>query len=625
MAVSRDLEFQSAPLTGAPLNLVFGPDSLLIRARTITADFTVDSDVTVDAFASGVSKVNAEFTIDSDVTVEATTFYDNRVTRYVGEPVRGTMAPAVPKEHDSTSDWQTSTVNLGGTVMSHQTAVKAGEGVLAGHGLADFKPQHVAQRWELGVGQSNSAAAAHETAIPQRNSRSGSWELGVQHGIDSASAFQKGIFKLLEKVAKHEVGKPVVMNFGAVAGASVHYTGLTFFVGPWGIAGNPAPGASTHPPVTPLPPRFWWSSNLVFEFPQDGSPNLVFNDSYTAQPVSVVVPVRSIYMVANSASLRRVDGNIYLPTFSMSLSLDTSSWTWGFTATLPGSTLASLEPASNGAPVEVEALINGVPYRALIEGISRNRSFGKSDISVTGRGKTSLLDAPYAPVKNFGNTGTRNASQLIDDVLTVNGVPMGWTVNFGLEDWSVPADVFNHQGSYISAINAIAGAAGGYVQPHATGQVLNVLPKYPTAPWNWGSTTPDYTLPADVTTTESIEWVEKARYNRVFVSGVRSGVLGQVTRAGTDGSVLAPMVTDALITHAIPARTRGLSVLADTGRIANVKLRLPVLAETGIITPGKMVRYVDGSTTRNGIVRSVGVEVGMPEIWQTIGVETHVN
>ena len=39
-----------------------------------------------------------------------------------------------------------------------------------------------------------------------------------------------------------------------------------------------------------------------------------------------------------------------------------------------------------------------------------------------------------------------------------------------------------------------------------------------------------------------------------------------MTRAGTAGDVLAPMVVDALITQAAAARQRGIAVLADTGR-----------------------------------------------------------
>ena len=130
-------------------------------------------------------------------------------------------------------------------------------------------------------------------------------------------------------------------------------------------------------------------------------------------------------------------------------------------------------------------------------------------------------------------------------------------------------------------------------------------------------------LPVDAVARESLRWVEKPGYNRVFVSGQDVGVLGQVTRAGTAGDVLAPMVVDALITEAAAARQRGIAVLADTGQQIEVSLRLPVLAETGIIEPGAFVEYQDGSVTRLGIVRSTQVEAGMPEVWQTLGVQSH--
>ena len=50
----------------------------------------------------------------------------------------------------------------------------------------------------------------------------------------------------------------------------------------------------------------------------------------------------------------------------------------------------------------------------------------------------------------------------------------------------------------------------------------------------------------DAVARESLRWLEKPAYNRVFVSGQDVGVLGQVTRAGTAGDVLAPMVVDPL-------------------------------------------------------------------------------
>jgi hypothetical protein len=380
--------------------------------------------------------------------------------------------------------------------------------------------------------------------------------------------------------------------------------------------------------VVPVHGQYTPSPHLLFWDTLFGS-HLVFGRKRHAvdpvAPGTIVIPVREVYMIINEATLTRVEGDISIPVSSMTLSLDVDSWAWGFAATISGRALGDLEPSTFGAPVEVEAMVNGVPYRALVESISSSREFGKHDLRVQGRGRTALLDTPYAPMQTFGNTGARTAQQLMGDVLTVNGVAMSWDVNWGLTDWLVPTGAFSHQGSYISALNVIAAAAGAVIQPHASLDQLYAMPRYAVAPWDWGTVTPDYDLPSALMTRESIDWAEKARYNRVFVSGVGQGVLGQVTRTGTAGDMLAPMITDALITHADAARQRGLSVLANTGRIAQVGLRLPVLPATGIITPGKMVRYVDGAEVRRGVVRSVAVDVSMPEIWQSITVETHVN
>ena len=379
------------------------------------------------------------------------------------------------------------------------------------------------------------------------------------------------------------------------------------------------------PPVRD--PCYLPDTHLLFDVAWASEVGLVFICERHATPLppfeTVVVPIRRIYMVVNNASLHRVDGNILLPTFRMTVGLDVDSWTWSFSAALPGRALADLEPAGNGSPVEVEAVINGTAFRALVESIERTREFGTNDLRITGRGKTALLDAPYAPILNFTNSQARTAQQLMGDVLTFNGVPLGWDVQWGMVDWSIPAGVFNHQGSYIGALNKIAASAGGYVQPHASSQIIKVLPRYPTVPWEWDTVTPDFQLPADVTSRESLRWLEKPAYNRVFVSGQEVGVLGQVTRTGTAGEILAPMVVDALVTNATAARQRGIAVLADTGRQIEVSLRLPVLAETGIIVPGAFVDYQDGSVSRRGLVRSTQVEAGLPEVWQTLGVQTY--
>lgn len=388
----------------------------------------------------------------------------------------------------------------------------------------------------------------------------------------------------------------------------------------------PRPGLSVLIPVEPPgpPPCYTPNGHLVFTAAHDGTGHLVFVCERTAPPGgTVVVPIKEVYLVINSAILIRVDGGVAIPTTSMSMSLDVDSWTWSFSASVPGYALADIEPVS-GVPVDVQATINGVPYRFVVESIRRERTFGRNDLRIGGRGRAAVLDAPYAPVMAFRNTFARTAEQIMNDILTDNGVPLGWTVDWNPDDWLVPAGVFNHQGSYISAMNQVAGSIAAYLQPHNTNETLRVLSRYPVAPWDWGDVTPDYELPSAVVTRESIEWRDKARYNRVYVMGQQVGVNGRVTRAGTAGDYLAPTIVDPLITQAVAARQRGIAVLSDTGRIATVGLRLPVLAETGVIAPGSFVKYVDGGIERIGLTRSVSVEVDLPSIWQTLGVETHV-
>lgn len=394
---------------------------------------------------------------------------------------------------------------------------------------------------------------------------------------------------------------------------------------------RPPAGTSAVPPIV-VPgdlcytPPLGDAVHLVFRDPWTDSTDLVFVcENHTTPPepgATVVVPIKGVYVVLNTSSLRRVDNGKLLPTFNLSLSLDVDSWTWAFSASLPREALPDLQPAAPNEPLLVEATVNGVAYRLLVEKRGSDRTFNNAGVKISGRGLAAQLDSPYAPIMNHMNSEARTAQQLMNDVLTLNGVGIGWDIDWRAVDWSVPAGAFAQQGPYIAALNAIAQAAGSYIQPHPTEAILRVLPRYPDLPWDWASVAPDYEIPAAVATVEGIEWVNKAVYNRVFVHG--TGMMGQVTRTGTDGGLVAPMVTEPLVSTAAAARQRATSVLADTGSQADVSLRLPILAETGIIVPGKTVRYVDGATSHRGIVRSTRVDVGTPEIWQTIVLETHV-
>jgi hypothetical protein len=392
----------------------------------------------------------------------------------------------------------------------------------------------------------------------------------------------------------------------------------------WQTARPPRPGRSARP-MPPAPaPCYVPGPDLLFAAPWSASAALVFLcERQAAGPVArIIIPILRTYVTINSISLHRVDTGAELHAHGFSMSLDADSWTWSWSASLHHDAANHLGRDNQGDPAELAVAVNGIPFRLRLGQVQRDRRFSPTRWAVSGKGKAAILGAPYAPRMSFGNTAPRTAQQLMADVLTVNGVSLGWTVDWGLTDWLVPEGAWALQGSYIEAINDIAVAAGGYVQPHATDAVLRVLPRYPAAPWAWDSVTPDFEIPADAAEVEATEYVDKPSYNRVFVGGVGAGVWGPFTRAGTVGNVPAPQVNHALITHADAHRQRGLAELSDTGRQEHITLKMQVLQETGIITPGKFVRYL-GDETAMGIVRGTSIDWSRPVLRQTLRIETH--
>lgn len=485
----------------------------------------------------------------------------------------------------------------------HATAANTAKGrVGSAHSDATRAGQSRSARFQGARGAGFSGSSQFQVMLrSERREQDSHWQPGSKLGLSGTWGHSPALKWLFGAVAKHEEAVPT--NGGS----------------------NPKP-----PPPPPNEDLCYVPDpNLVFSATWGNDTGLVFIcERHNTDPEipggTVVVPIRSVYIVLNQVTLKRVQGNVVLPALALSLSIDTDSWTWAFNASLPAQALPDVEPV-DGQPVELEASVNGTLYRVLVEQISRERSFGSSGIRISGRGKSALLASPYAPVMSFANSAQRTAQQLMADVLTINGVSLGWDIDWGLTDWFIPAGTFAVQGSRIEALNTIASAAGAYIQPHPTLDRFSVRLRYPVAPWNWNTVIPDYEIPSAVMTRESIEWVNKPGYNRVFVSGQQNGILGQVTKAGTAGDLVAPMVTDSLITHADAARQRGLSVLGDTGRQGRLTLSLPVLAETGVITPGKFVRYTDNGVTRIGLTRAVSVDASgsSTNLRQNITVETH--
>lgn len=621
-----DLLFLQLPLA-APADLLFG-DTAATVDRTVTVDLTLPDptievrfgasyEVAIDLALPGPTvEVSLQYSISVErpLTASTSSRWQEGPGRVVGaqDAYRAAIRTVVGPD----SRWQIAVGAQAGAGTAWQESQRLSAQARARHQVATpATPAPIRARHQEGVRTVRPGLRArHQEAVRAPAMWSTSWQERYRDRRPLVSArHQEAVRASLETAFGVQTGCPAWVEW----------------VAPHQEAMRPPAGRYDPPPPPPPLPCYTPLADLLFNQFGPATTALRFIcENHPDVPIgpgaTVVVPIRSVYVTINSVSLQRLPGGPFIPVLGMELSIDVDSWTWTWSAAVPGDQLPSVEPAVLGEPVEFQATINGIAYRLVAESLTRDRTHGRSRLRIAGRGRNAILAEPYDAQMTFSNATDRTAQQLIDDVLLDNGVPLGWAVDFGLDDWLVPAGAWAYQGTRMAAIAAIAAAAGGYVQPHRTAQTLRVLPRYPAAPWEWPTETPDIEIPADVAVREGITWADRPAYNRVYVSGQRSGRLVRVTRQGTAGDVAAPMVVDQLITDVAAGRQRGLSVLAATGRGALVTLSAPVLPVAGIVDPGALIRYVDGGQVRLGMVRSLSVSVQMPQIRQTLGVETYV-
>lgn len=537
-------------------------------------------------------------------------------SRVVAPHQQGNPAPSP----DLAARHQQSVPRQSGVVPRHTDAISAG-----------YAPQPLRHRDAAHVQQTT--APRHQDGAPARSSRAAAHQDATRLRRQILARHQDGAGLRTHRATLHQDAerqrRTVATRMQAAQPARL---ALTDAYGPARISGRwltgdhqdairPPIGRYALPPIVPpQPPRWSPSADLLFCQAFQRSGDLLFG----WMRAGAVIPIREFYLVINTVTLVRADTAVPVQNRQFSARLDVDSWTWSWSATLPASEFNAVRSPALGEQVELIATLNGTPLHLVVEKIGRARRFGDGWVMASGRGRAAWLADPHAAIETRSNAQARTARQLLEDALTINGVSIGWTVDWRITDWLVPAGAWSHQGTYKDAATRIAEAGGAYIQAHDTAQTLIVLPRYPAAPWNWGPLVPDIQLSEAVCEVENIEWMDRPVYNAVYVTGgATGGRHDRILRTGTAGDRVAPQIVDPLATAAEMTRQRGLAALSDTGRQAHISLRLPVLPETGLITPGKLIRYVENGTSRLGLSRSIEVAHDWPQLWQTIQVETH--
>jgi len=358
-----------------------------------------------------------------------------------------------------------------------------------------------------------------------------------------------------------------------------------------------------------------------------------WRDAYFYRPPELIPSgERSrIYIMLNSAFFTRLPERTAIDANPITIGTDWDSLYWTVKAGIGRDAhLAMLESTPDG-PIIVEAAINGHTWNCQIDSWSTNNAFGSKSRTISGRSLSAQLGAPMAEVRTRTETNARTALQIMNDELEYTG----WTAVFdGLDDWLVPGNVLSYSDmTPMAVIKMIADAAGAMVQTDMAAQTIRIKKRHPSAPWLWPVTTPSVIIPDSMATKIDGEWDERPFYNAVFLSGEAGGISARVYREGSAGDLVAPQITDKLITATEAARARGVAVLGMSGKWSKQRIELPVFtppAVPGVIKPGTLIEFTSVSPVSSwrGVVSAVSVtanfdrEKGL-KVRQTIDVERY--
>ena len=340
---------------------------------------------------------------------------------------------------------------------------------------------------------------------------------------------------------------------------------------------------------------------------------------------------KGVIFVTNSVSLVRSDDGREIKMLGFSVGIDSNSYTWSFSATVPLSELSKVNTAYE-QQIGVDFVCNGNLWRFILDGCDDSASFGESSLTIKGKSRAMLLASPYSAQRGFKYDTPMSARQIAEDELNRFGVPSGFTLDWqlsGANGWNIPANTYSYSNKTpINSLQWIAEAAGGFINAHMSEDIIHVLANYPVPSWEWSDQTPLLTLPMSLITSRSRGRVNKPAYNGVTLYGENEGGIGAlVKRTGTSGGYQPPMVTSDLMTDTAAAISRGKMILSDTGDIGNIGISMPLVADVGVLKPSTLIGVNDGESWI-GMVRGTTITGRLSsnralEIDQSIDVERH--
>ncbi|PKM17405.1 MAG: hypothetical protein CVV11_19800 [Gammaproteobacteria bacterium HGW-Gammaproteobacteria-15] len=321
----------------------------------------------------------------------------------------------------------------------------------------------------------------------------------------------------------------------------------------------------------------------------------------TTQPITPTR--RRSYIMQPQLRCYRVSDNQEINIISANWSISRSQW--GATINLQCGSKGDKDLLfAGGIEQEFKLVINGYEFFGLAESFNYSGEFGSNSYTVVGRSSVAELASPHAPARSYSNATSKGVAALISDELTGTG----WSYDFGMTQFNVPAGVFSYVNkTRIEAIAQIAAAIGGMVYPDGDTKTIHIRPQWPVTPWAIASATPAVSVHDDVILALNSSPASTPLFNAVFVRGEQQGQSAKVRRTGTAGDKLAADIVDPLMVDSQALRQRGTAELANSGRKDSVQLTLPIMDLLPPLIPGQVLGVTWQTETYKTLVDSVQI------------------
>ena len=467
-----------------------------------------------------------------------------------------------------------------------------------------------------GLPINNNTNSSYNKLIPNDVIKSGSYSIGNPVNISVESSYirlfknDKNIISKYNKGIKLE--KELLANYGK--GLAVN---KSYYV-PWN-RGKLLVGYSRPNPAIPVNPvEELYSNDINFIDRCIITNNIDFGK--IIKRIKKILKRKFYYMLHDISVVRRLD-NKQIKVSKIDISTNRDSWGWTVNLTVLGKKSAQL--LKDFQPMEILISINGYQWVFVITEIRENYSFSNDSFSAVGYSQGIYLGEYYKNPLNEIELESRTIQQLMNNLLPNDFTEIDFQSNY---NWLVNGGIFDYTNKTpIENLLELSRVSGNFLYSSRTEKEFSVIPNYKVSPWDLPYTNPDLEIPLSVIFKNNVTYKKGNNYNRVFVVGEKSSILGDVKIYGTAGDIMPDNVlSSSLITHVDAARAYGRDYLINNLDKFIYNLEMPLTDKVPLIDLGTLIQLNESTPFKafsSDLVVSVSVSDRMIEVKQKLNVE----